>query len=110
MSKMSFAPQFFLGQCCHGLSELQGSVEDAASEDPDTTTGSAPVIPVGGNHSEARKFAQEARHLREKALRAHAQAAARIEEANNAGRGHDLWTLDLHGLHGSEAVEAVDRR
>ena len=65
---------------------------------------------AGGNHSEARKFAREARHLREKALKAHAQAAARIEETNNAGKGHDSWTLDLHGLHGTEAVAAVDRR
>ena len=65
---------------------------------------------TGGNHSEARKFAREARHLREKALKAHAQAAARIEETNNAGKGHDSWTLDLHGLHGTEAVAAVDRR
>ena len=107
---MSFAPQCVFGQCCHGLSERQSNCLDAASEGSNTTTGSALVIPVGGNHSEARKAAREARHLREKALRAHAQAAARIEEANNAGRGHDVWTLDLHGLHGSEAIEAVDRR
>ena len=65
---------------------------------------------AGGSHSEARKFAREARHLREKALKAHELAAARIEEANNACKGHDQWTLDLHGLHGTEAVSAVDRR
>ena len=48
--------------------------------------------------------------MREKALKAHELAAARIEEANNACKGHDQWTLDLHGLHGTEAVSAVDRR
>ena len=63
---------------------------------------------AGGDHSAAHKYAREARVLRNKALAAHEGAARRIEAANNDGR--DSWTLDLHGLHGQEAVAAVDRR
>lgn len=64
----------------------------------------------GGDHSGARKYAREARILRNSALAAHAAAADAIERANNAGRGLDMWTLDLHGLHVGEATAAVDRR
>ncbi|CAL8468044.1 g7583 [Coccomyxa elongata] len=64
----------------------------------------------GGDHSGARKYAREARILRNSALAAHAAAADAIERANNASRGLDLWTLDLHGLHVGEAIAAVDRR
>ncbi len=64
----------------------------------------------GGDHSGARKYAREARLLRNSALAAHAAAAEAIERANNEGRGLDVWTLDLHGLHVTEAIAAVDRR
>ena len=64
----------------------------------------------GGDHSGARKHAREARILRNSALTAHAAAAEAIEHANNEGRGLDMWTLDLHGLHVTEAIVAVDRR
>ena len=39
---------------------------------------------------------------------AHAEAARRIEAENNAAK--DTWQLDLHGLHTSEALWAVDAR
>lgn len=63
---------------------------------------------AGGDKAAAHKAAREARLLRNRALGAHADAAARIEAASNEGR--DAWTLDLHGLHGGEATAAVDRR
>ncbi|BDA42271.1 probable NEDD4-binding protein 2 at C-terminar half [Coccomyxa sp. Obi] len=64
----------------------------------------------GGDHSGARKYARDARILRNSALAAHAAAADAIERANNADKGLDMWTLDLHGLHVGEAIAAVDRR
>lgn len=42
------------------------------------------------------------------AVQAHAAAAAAILAANNKGKGP--WELDLHGLHVSEAVGAVESR
>ena len=101
-------PAFVLIPVLEGLERLQGSTV-RQGQSPHQMLISC-CGRAGGSHSEARKFAREARHLREKALKAHAQAASRIEEANNVGKGHDSWTLDLHGLHGTEAVEAVDRR
>lgn len=68
------------------------------------------MVAPGNDHSAARKHAREARILRNSALAAHAAAAEAIEHANNEGRGLDMWTLDLHGLHVAEAIAAVDRR
>ena len=45
-----------------------------------------------------------------RAMAAHAEAAKKIEYANNAGRGLGQYELDLHGLHAAEAIEALDRR
>ena len=55
-------------------------------------------------------MAGKARQLRQTALAAHAAAAAKIEHMQNEGREVGLLTLDLHGLHATEAVEAVARR
>jgi hypothetical protein len=48
--------------------------------------------------------------VRSQAQAAHEEAAARIEADVNAGGPHGLWQLDVHGLHVSEATEAVERR
>ena len=58
----------------------------------------------------ARHMAGKACQLRQTALQAHAAAAAKIEHLQNDGRELGLLTLDLHGLHATEAVEAVARR
>ena len=55
-------------------------------------------------------LASEAHQVRLQALAAHAEAAVEIEHANNAGRGLSQYELDLHGLHATEAVDALDRR
>ena len=55
-------------------------------------------------------LAMEAHQDRLKGVAAHAEAAQKIEHANNAGRGLNHTELDLHGLHATEAVEALDRR
>ena len=47
---------------------------------------------------------------RAEALAAHAEAAQRILDANNAGAERGPWELDLHGLHASEAIDALDER
>lgn len=61
-------------------------------------------------HAEGKRLASEAHAVRAKAQAAHAEAAAKIEQANNAGRGLDQSQIDLHGLHALEAVAALDRR
>ena len=58
----------------------------------------------------ARHMAGKARQLRQTAMQAHAAAAAKIEHLQNDGRELGPLTLDLHGLHATEAVEAVSRR
>ncbi|KAL4436811.1 hypothetical protein ABPG75_003950 [Micractinium tetrahymenae] len=63
---------------------------------------------AAGDHSAARQLAADAQRLRREVLAAHAEAAERIEEANN--RGNSLLELDLHGLHATEAVAALQRR
>ena len=55
-------------------------------------------------------LATEAHQVRLQALAAHAEAAVEIEHANNAGRGLSQYELDLHGLHATEAVDALDKR
>ena len=47
---------------------------------------------------------------RAEALASHAEAAARILSANNVSAERGPWELDLHGLHPSEAVAALDER
>lgn len=63
---------------------------------------------AAGNHSDARAAAAEAAAAHAAALQAHAAAAAAIEASNNAGLPAD--TLDVHGLHICEALDALDRR
>lgn len=58
----------------------------------------------------ARRLALQAGQLRVAALAAHLDAAGKIEHEHNAGRSLGMDVLDLHGLHASEAVQAVDRR
>ena len=68
------------------------------------------MMMAAGNHSEVRAAAAEATAARGAALRAHAAAAAAIERANNQARGLPADTLDLHGLHIDEALDALERR
>ncbi|DBB05665.1 hypothetical protein WJX77_001842 [Trebouxia sp. C0004] len=65
---------------------------------------------AGSHYSGGEALANEAHQVRLKALAAHAEAAQKIEHDNNAGRGLSQSELDLHGLHATEAVEALDRR
>ena len=55
-------------------------------------------------------LATEAHQIRLRAQEAHAEAAQKIERANNTGRGLDQAEIDLHGLHAVEAVAALDKR
>ena len=61
-------------------------------------------------HAEGKRLATDAHQIRLTAQAAHAEAAQRIEQANNAGRGLDQAEIDLHGLHAVEAVAALDKR
>lgn len=60
--------------------------------------------------AEGKRLATEAHQIRLRAQAAHAEAAQKIEQANNAGRGLDQAEIDLHGLHAVEAVAALDNR
>jgi hypothetical protein len=48
--------------------------------------------------------------VRCEAQAAHQEAAELIEADVNAGNPQGQWQLDVHGLHVSEAIEAVERR
>lgn len=63
-----------------------------------------------GDAGEAARAAREARGLRAGAVEEHAGAAQRILAENNEQRGLGRWALDLHGLHGNEAIAAVEDR
>ena len=69
------------------------------------------VASVMQSHSCTPARAQAA-HLahRAEALASHEEAAARILAANNVSTERGPWELDLHGLHASEAVAALDHR
>ncbi|KAK9846019.1 hypothetical protein WJX81_008534 [Elliptochloris bilobata] len=84
------------------LAEMQPATQSLARR--------AALAFAAGNHSEARAAAVEAATVRRVAVRAHAAAAAAIEHANNQGRGLAADTLDLHGLHIGEALDALERR
>lgn len=60
--------------------------------------------------ADARRASRQAQHSREAALLAHEKASQLIEQEHNEARGLGIGVLDLHGLHASEAVAAVDRR
>ena len=55
-------------------------------------------------------MAGKARKLRQAAQNAHTEAARTIEHLQNDARELGPLVLDLHGLHATEAVEAVARR
>jgi hypothetical protein len=47
---------------------------------------------------------------RAEALAAHAETAQRILDANNAAPARAPREIDLHGLHASEAIDALQQR
>lgn len=58
-----------------------------------------------GDHEAARNFSLKAQEERAAAERLNSKAAKDILSFRNCK--NDLWTLDLHGLHAAEAVEAL---
>ncbi|KAH6791515.1 hypothetical protein C2S51_006521 [Perilla frutescens var. frutescens] len=63
---------------------------------------------VRGDHAAARHFSFKAQQEWAAAERLNAKAAKEILNVRNCR--NDLWTLDLHGLHAAEAVEALLER
>ncbi|PIN20034.1 hypothetical protein CDL12_07292 [Handroanthus impetiginosus] len=63
---------------------------------------------IRGNHISARLFSLKAQEEWNAAEKLNAKAAKEILTIRNSK--NDLWTLDLHGLHASEAVEALHER
>ncbi|KAL8541441.1 hypothetical protein ACS0TY_002636 [Phlomoides rotata] len=61
-----------------------------------------------GDHTVARHFSLKAKHEWSAAEKLNAKAAKEILNVRNCK--NDLWTLDLHGLHAAEAVEALRDR
>ncbi|XP_039133941.1 uncharacterized protein LOC120270929 [Dioscorea cayenensis subsp. rotundata] len=61
-----------------------------------------------GDHSSAHQLSLKARDEWIAAEKLNHKAAEEILQINN--RNNDLWKLDLHGLHASEAVTAVKER
>ncbi|CAN6475444.1 unnamed protein product [Victoria cruziana] len=58
-----------------------------------------------GDHVHARQLSQRAREEWLAAEKLNQEAAKEILHFRN--KGNDIWKLDLHGLHASEAVQAV---
>eukprot|EP00884_Botryococcus_braunii_P010968 jgi/Botrbrau1/19873/Bobra.0663s0001.1 len=63
-----------------------------------------------GDGAAAKAYSLEASQRRAAALALHADAGARILDANNGGQGLGIWEMDLHGLHVREAIPAVENR
>ncbi|XP_057787304.1 uncharacterized protein LOC131004622 [Salvia miltiorrhiza] len=63
---------------------------------------------IRGDHAAARHFSLKAQQEWAAAERLNAEAAKEILDVRNCK--NDLWTLDLHGLHAAEAVEALHER
>ncbi|XP_048490981.1 uncharacterized protein LOC125492485 isoform X2 [Beta vulgaris subsp. vulgaris] len=61
-----------------------------------------------GDHISAQQFSLEARKEWKAAQSLNAKAACEILSIRNKNNG--IWILDLHGLHASEAVQAVKER
>ncbi|XP_010674328.2 uncharacterized protein LOC104890512 [Beta vulgaris subsp. vulgaris] len=61
-----------------------------------------------GDHISAQQFSLEAREEWKAAQSLNAKAACEILSIRNEKNG--IWILDLHGLHASEAVQAVKER
>lgn len=58
-----------------------------------------------GDHLSAQQFSLKAKEEWKAAERLNAKAAKEILSIRNGK--NDMWTLDLHGLHASEAVQAL---
>jgi hypothetical protein len=63
---------------------------------------------LAGDHAHAKQFSREARENFKTAEQLHAQAAEEILFSRNADV--NVWALDLHGLHATEAVHALKER
>ncbi|KAJ7521066.1 hypothetical protein O6H91_19G036400 [Diphasiastrum complanatum] len=61
-----------------------------------------------GDHRRARMLSKKAQDERNRAQTLNAKAASKIFNLKNSNR--DIWNLDLHGLHASEAVDALQAR
>lgn len=61
-----------------------------------------------GDHISAQHFSLKAREERRAAQSLNAKAACEIVSIRNENNG--IWRLDLHGLHASEAIQAVMER
>ncbi|CAM6090380.1 unnamed protein product [Calypogeia fissa] len=65
---------------------------------------------VRGDHRMAKVLSKQAEEKRLLAEKLHAKAAAEILNQRNKQGSFDIWHLDLHGLHTSEAVAALESR
>lgn len=63
---------------------------------------------IRGDHTAAHHFSLKAQQEWTAAEKLNAKAAKEILNVRNCK--NDLWTLDLHGLHAAEAVEALRER
>lgn len=64
-----------------------------------------------GDHRRAVHLSKQAGEKRVLAEKLHAEAAVEIlHQRNNQQGSFDIWHLDLHGLHASEAVAALESR
>nr|CAD1836928.1 unnamed protein product [Ananas comosus var. bracteatus] len=61
-----------------------------------------------GDHLSAREFSQKAREEWAAAEKLNSKVAVEILQLRN--RNNDLWKIDLHGLHASEAVKSLKDR
>lgn len=62
-----------------------------------------------GDHNTARNMSLKSKEERLAADKLNAKAAAEILKIRNE-KHNDIWKLDLHGLHASEAVQALESR
>lgn len=62
-----------------------------------------------GDHSTARNMSLKSKEEHLAADKLNAKAAAEILQIRNE-KHNDIWKLDLHGLHASEAVQALELR
>ncbi|KAG0609032.1 hypothetical protein M758_8G151800 [Ceratodon purpureus] len=65
---------------------------------------------MAGDHAHAKQFSREARENFKTAEILHAQAAEEILYSRNADGHVNVWSIDLHGLHATEAVMALQER
>ncbi|XP_073385932.1 polyadenylate-binding protein-interacting protein 7 isoform X2 [Physcomitrium patens] len=65
---------------------------------------------MAGDHADAKLFSREAHENWKTAELGHAQAAEEILYSRNAGGTASIWSIDLHGLHATEAVMALQER